>query len=145
MSAGHCFNLVLCLGFAALLSAPFASAQQQPPLNLMPWPSSIETGSGNLPIDSSFSVALTGHTEPRLDRAVERFWRQLERQTAISLTQVPGWLTKEGKTEWGVGKAPPKASREEASLAVQKRPAYTETLTVHTERASKEVQELGED
>jgi hexosaminidase len=68
-------------------------------------------GSGRLRIDS-FSVALTGHTEARLDRAVQRFLRQLSRQTALPFS----------------GKAPTKA-----------------TLTVHTDHASKEVQELGED
>jgi hexosaminidase len=78
----------------------------------MPLPASFQTGSGDLRIDSSFSVALTGHTEARLDRAVQRFLRQLSRETALPLP----------------AKASPKT-----------------TLTIHTDRASKEVQELGED
>ena len=49
----------------------------------MPWPSSIQQGSGELRIDATFSVALTGHTEPRLDHAVARFLTQLNRETAI--------------------------------------------------------------
>jgi len=114
MSTGHWFHLIICVGIAALVSARPAVAQQQPPLNLMPWPSSLEMGSGNLRIDSSFSVALTGHTEPRLDRAVQRFIRQLERATALPLT---------------------------ANSSKSKTPI----LSIHTDHASKEVQELGED
>src|SRR4029077_3333906 len=71
---------------ALLLCAAAASAQEQPRLNLMPLPASVQTSSGNLRIDSSFSVALTGHTEARLDRAVQRFLRQLSRETALPLS-----------------------------------------------------------
>ena len=112
MSEGHWLQGVSVICFALLLSAAGASAQEQPRLNLMPWPANLQTGSGSLRIDSSFSVALTGHTEARLDRAVQRFLRQLSRQTAIPL-----------------------------SAKTSNKP----TLTVHTDHASKEVQELGED
>lgn len=91
-----------------------ANAQQQTPLNLMPYPSSVQTGEGSLRIDSSFTVALTGFTEPRLERAAERFLRTLHRQTALL---VPGKPIAAGKA----------------------------TLVVHTDHASKQVQELGED
>src|SRR5258708_30453696 len=101
------------VGFAFLLCAARANAQEQPPrLNLMPLPANLQMDSGSLRIDSSFSVALTGHTEGRLDRAVQRFLRQLSRQTALPLS---------GK------------------------PSTKPTLTVHTDHASKDVQELGED
>jgi len=49
----------------------------------MPMPSSVQAGSGSLAIDGNFSVALTGHSEARLDRASERFYRQLSRQTGL--------------------------------------------------------------
>ena len=49
----------------------------------MPWPSSVQQGSGELRIDATFSVALTGHTEPRLDHSVARFLKQLNRETAF--------------------------------------------------------------
>jgi hexosaminidase len=113
MGTGQWMQGVSVIGFALLLCAGGANAQEQPRLHLMPWPSSLQTGSGSLRIDSSFSVALTGHTEARLDRAVQRFLRQLARQTAIPLSAA-------------------KASAKP-------------TLTVHTDHASKEVQELGED
>jgi hexosaminidase len=110
MGIGHWMHGMGLIGL--LLCAAAASAQEQPRLNLMPLPASFQTGSGDLRIDSSFSVALTGHTEARLDRAVQRFLRQLSRETALPLP----------------AKASPKT-----------------TLTIHTDRASKEVQELGED
>ena len=111
MGMGYCIHGMCVVGFALLLSA--ASAQEQPPrLNLMPLPANLQTGSGSLRIDSSFSVALTGHTEGRLDRAVQRFLRQLSRQTALPLSA---------------------------------KPSAKPTLTAHTDHASKEVQELGED
>jgi hexosaminidase len=112
MGVGHWIQGVRVVGFAVLLCAAGASAQEQPRLNLMPYPANLQTGNGSLRIDSSFSVTLTGHTEARLDRAVQRFLRQLSRQTAIPLSA--------------------KASAKP-------------TLSVHTDRASKEVQELGED
>ena len=113
MGTGQWMQGMSVIGFALLLCAAGASAQEQPRLHLMPWPASLQTGSGSLRIDSSFSVALTGHAEARLDRAVQRFLRQLSRQTAIPLSAA-------------------KASAKP-------------TLTVHTDHASKEVQELGED
>jgi len=112
MTFGEWMQGISAIGFALLLCATSATAQDQPKLNLMPMPANLQTGTGDLRIDSSFSVALTGHTEPRLDRAVQRFLRQLSRQTAIPLS---------GK------------------------PSTKPTLTMHTDHASKEVQELGED
>src|SRR6266478_3127655 len=77
---------ILILG--ALLH-PTMTTAQQPALNLMPVPASVQSGTGSLRVDSSFSVALSGHSEPRLDRAVARFLRQLARQTALPLSLKP--------------------------------------------------------
>lgn len=74
--------------FFALLTPNFTSAQQ-PGLNLMPMPASVQPGTGSLRIDSGFSVALTGYTEPRLDRGVERFLEHLKRQTALLVNLKP--------------------------------------------------------
>jgi hexosaminidase len=92
---------------------PLPSAAQTQP-NLMPWPSSVQIGNGALPIDSSFSVALSGHTEPRLERAVQRFLQQLSRETGFQSLAKPV-------------------------------PAAKAILSIHTDHASKEIQELGED
>jgi len=97
-----------------LLGGANARPQNAPALNLMPWPASVQNGSGALKIDASFGVAFTGYNEARLDRAGQRFLLQLQRQTGLLIS---------GKTA-----KPAKA-----------------TLVVHTDHASKEVQELGED
>jgi hexosaminidase len=117
MMHGSSIRGILLLGtlvLTALIQSPSANAQTQRALSLMPWPSSVQQGSGELHIDATFTVSLTGHTEPRLDHAVTRFLTQLRRETAF-----PN-LAK-GTTS---GKA---------------------TLTIHTDHASKEIQELGED
>jgi hexosaminidase len=103
---------LLVLGILTISS--MAKAQGQRPLYLMPVPSSVQIGAGQLLVDTKFSVGSTGYTEPRLDRAIERFLRQLSRQTAIPLAGKPG-------------------------------PAAKAVLVIHTEHASKEIQELGED
>jgi hexosaminidase len=93
------------------------SAAQQPALNLMPIPSEVQSGTGALPIDEKFSLALTGFSEPRLERAARRFRRQLARQTGLPFAQ-------EGDAAKTAAEA---------------------TLTIHTVRGGKAVQELGED
>ncbi len=90
MAAGPSKRGLGLLVLGVFMMSPFASAQGQRPLNLMPVPSSVQIGAGRLLVDSSFSVGITGYTEPRLDRAVERFLRQLSRQTAIPLAAKPG-------------------------------------------------------
>src|SRR5450432_2454065 len=127
MMQGCGWRGVIILGmilFAGSMSVSPSGAQTQPqgsqqvlspPFNMMPLPSRVQAGSGSLHIDASFSVALTGHNEPRLDHAVARFLRQLSRATGIP----------------AFGKAP-------ASVK-------SSALTIHTDHGSKDVQELCED
>jgi hexosaminidase len=68
---------------------PVMTSAQQPALNLMPWPANAQASSGSLRVDNSFAVTLTGYTEPRLDRAVERFLHQLGSQTALPVALKP--------------------------------------------------------
>ncbi len=105
-------GMLVLAGFG---QTPSANAQSQRALNLMPWPSSVQQGSGELRIDASFSVALTGYNEARLDRSISRFFQELGKETAIPFSST--------KPASG-GKA---------------------TLAIHTDHASKEIQELGED
>jgi hexosaminidase len=114
MAAGPSKRGLGLLVLGVLMMSVATNAQEPRPLNLMPLPSSVQIGTGRLLLDSSFSVALTGYTEPRLDRAVERFLRQLSRQTAIPLAAKPSATAKA-------------------------------VLVIHTDHASKEIQELGED
>jgi hexosaminidase len=66
-----------------MLSSP-TGAESAPSLNLMPQPASLARGAGALRIDANFSLAFTGHSEPRLRRAADRFFAQLARQTGLS-------------------------------------------------------------
>jgi len=52
----------------------------------MPLPANAQPGTGSLAVDSSFTVSFTGYTEPRLERAGERFLRQLAGQTGLPLS-----------------------------------------------------------
>ena len=80
----------LCLFvLTVFLCSLIASAQGQQPLNLMPAPASVQLGTGRLAVDASFSVALTGRDDARLERAVQRFLRQLARQTGLLLAAKP--------------------------------------------------------
>ena len=108
----HAVQISASFLFATLLFGPVATAQAS--LNLMPQPASVKQGTGALPIDANFTIAFTGHTEPRLGRAAERFLTQLQRQTGL---------------------LPFKRMQDPAKA----------TLVVHTDHASKEIQELGED
>jgi hexosaminidase len=61
---------------------------QRPPqsqLNLMPMPSNYQISSGQLVIDQSFSVAIEGEKEARLEGAAQRFLRNLSLRTGIPL------------------------------------------------------------
>jgi hexosaminidase len=89
-------------------------AQPQPQLNVMPLPSSYQIGNGRMLVQLSFSVALSGYREPRLEHAAERFLTNLSRHTGIPLGMSVG-------------------------------DSADASLVVHTDHASKEVQELGED
>src|SRR3984893_10527303 len=74
--------LILILCFFAYPS----SAQSGPQFTLMPMPSSMRLGTGVLPIDASFSVELEGYREPRIDRAAQRFLRDLSHVTGIPIS-----------------------------------------------------------
>lgn len=78
-------------------------------------PSHVTTGGGQLVVDPSFTIAVSGKGDGRLQRAVDRFADQLRIET--------GMLPVNIKT---VGAEPA-------------------TLVVHADKASKEIPELGED
>jgi len=76
--------LVLCV-----LSYPAMTTAREPVLNLMPLPANMQSGTGSLAVDSAFSIAFTGYSEPRLERAGERFLKQLAHQTGLPLALKP--------------------------------------------------------
>lgn len=58
-------------------------AQSSPTLNVMPFPAKVQRSDGVLKIDGHFTIAFAGYREARLDRAGQRFLRQLQRQMGI--------------------------------------------------------------
>jgi hexosaminidase len=101
--------LILCSVFVS------SSAAEPRPLSLMPMPAKVQLKTGQLVIDASFTVGISGPSDVQLQRAVERFLDNLRRQTGM----------------------PP--------LDMKVADATQARLVVHSERASKVVQELGED
>jgi hexosaminidase len=53
-------------------------------------PASVQPGTGQLIIDKSFAVAVTGVHDASLDRGVQRFVAQLSKQTGIPFRPTPG-------------------------------------------------------
>ncbi|HEY2352105.1 MAG TPA: family 20 glycosylhydrolase [Candidatus Acidoferrum sp.] len=78
-----CAALLLPASRAKNLHVEQMPTEPMPTLNLMPMPSSVQTGSGALKIDATFTVALAGHTDARLTGAAERFLERLARQTGL--------------------------------------------------------------
>ncbi len=101
--------LMLCSVFVS------CSAAEPRPLSLMPMPANIQLKTGQLVIDASFTVGISGHTDLQLQHAIERFLDSLRRQTGM----------------------PP--------FDMKVTDATQPKLVVHSEHASKAVQELGED
>ncbi len=101
--------IVLCAMFISQSEAQIKS------ISLMPLPKAVQAGSGQLLIDPSFSVTVTGHTEPRLENAVELFLTQLRRQTGM----------------------PP--------IDMKVTDSASATLVIQCAGGTKEVQQLGED
>src|ERR1700681_3199212 len=79
----------LLIANAALILGSLALAQPPQSLDLMPMPSLIQLGVGQLPVDRSFSVAITGMRDARMERGVVRFVAELSRQTGMFLQQKP--------------------------------------------------------
>lgn len=98
-----------------LLLTPLLVAQEPSSLRLMPWPASVQLDSGQLTIKNSFSVAIEGN-DLHLRRTAEIFLNDLRRHT---------------------GSLPL-----DFSIAKQ---ADEADLRIHSQRAGRSVQELGED
>jgi len=84
-------------------------------INVMPQPAKVTLGDGELVIDRTFSVAVTGRTDTHLQRAVDFFIENLRAQTGILV------------------------------FDTKPTDATKVTLTVRSDSDSKDVQELGED
>lgn len=68
-----------------LICASVASAQEVTiKHNLMPVPASVKLDTERLPVDSSFKVAIRGHSDARLQSGIARFIKRLEGRTVLS-------------------------------------------------------------
>src|SRR5271156_4343190 len=78
---------LLVMVFALISSAATAQAPQvaPPTINVMPMPATLTLGAGRLMVPQTFSVAIAGYNEPKLERAAQRFLRDLGRETGYFL------------------------------------------------------------
>jgi hexosaminidase len=81
-------TLLICHAF--LLVVISASAQTERQLNLVPMPSNVEVGTGQLMLDPLFSIAATGSHDASLERGQQRFITQLSQITGIRFRSKPG-------------------------------------------------------
>jgi hexosaminidase len=81
-------HLILSL-FLTFATSVAVHAQPAPQVNLMPMPSKVVTATGQLPINQQFTFALAGHHEPRLERAKQRFLKQLNTRTGMPMHPDP--------------------------------------------------------
>jgi hexosaminidase len=99
----------------AVVIPSLPAAQEPGPLHLMPWPATVKTGSGQLVIETSFSVGVGTNPDPHLRKTVSIFLNDLRRH---------------------MGALPLDFSVTESATA---------QLLVSSDHPSKEVAELGED
>jgi hexosaminidase len=83
------FTIFLLASFAGVAFAQVpqtaVTSSAAPALKLMPMPSTMQPGAGELPVTNTFSIELKGYTEPRLERASHRFMRELAGVTGLSI------------------------------------------------------------
>jgi hexosaminidase len=81
------FGYLLVMVFSLISSAATAQAPQvaPPAINVMPMPATLTLGAGRLMVPQTFSVAIAGYNEPRLERAAQRFLHDLGHQTGYFL------------------------------------------------------------
>src|SRR5579863_7667214 len=75
-------SYLLVMVFALISSAATAQTLQvSPAINVMPMPATVTPLEGRLILSHNFHVGNDGDSEPRLQRALQRFVRDLARQT----------------------------------------------------------------
>src|SRR5271163_2092014 len=83
MNFGFLFTRLVALVFAIILLSDNSHLQAQTQLPIMPLPAHAVEGAGSLSINNGLEIVFEGHTEPRLERARDRFVANLARETGI--------------------------------------------------------------
>jgi hexosaminidase len=79
---------LILFGVLKAIAQPGESAQTMTPQHhLMPVPAVVQFQTGRLKIDASFTAAVAGHAEARLEAGVGRAMRRLEGRTGLTLTR----------------------------------------------------------
>ena len=78
--------LILIPGFLSIGLLPGIGDGPRAIPHLLPMPKNIELLDGRLGLDSSFSVCLTGHGDPRISAALSRMIQRLREKTGMSLS-----------------------------------------------------------
>ena len=132
MKARNYLPLILSLFCAssAYAQTGAATAPAATQHNLMPVPLSVRFNAGKLPISKSFTVAVKGQVDPRLQGGIERAVRRIEARTVMELARglAPDAATATLVVEsGGPGKAVPSVDEDESySLEVSDTQARSE-------------------
>jgi hexosaminidase len=78
-------RLLLSVFTSTLLFTTSATLQADTQLSIMPLPAHAAPGTGSFVVDGTFQVRIEGYTEPRLERAKDRFLANLTSKTGIPL------------------------------------------------------------
>ena len=89
MRTAYVLAMILCMTSWTSARAQSAGASA-PPHTLMPVPASVRIEAGRLPIDKSFRVAVTRHSDARLLRGVERALLRLKARTGLEFSHAIG-------------------------------------------------------
>ncbi|MGF1777693.1 family 20 glycosylhydrolase [Vibrio nomapromontoriensis] len=76
-------NVLSLLVAGSLMSATAWAAAPNTDLNLMPYPQSVELGTGQVELTKDFSIYIKGYRSERVDFTAKRFIERLERQTGL--------------------------------------------------------------
>jgi hexosaminidase len=89
MNVGHFCIPALIAAVLLAVHVTGAESSHETAFHLMPIPEHIAISRGRLPIDRTFGVHLSGHSDPRLVAAVVRMLDRLRRKTGIPLALSP--------------------------------------------------------
>src|SRR5580700_5361099 len=80
--------ILFCALITSVAMAQVPQSQQlSSPINVMPLPATVAPGAGRLLVSQTFSVAIAGYNDLRLQRVAQRFLHDLSRQTGYFLSE----------------------------------------------------------